>query len=238
MWEAVGSAMTSAPTTVKGEGIPKKARKAEEISKGGGGSSSKGAGKQDKLPDGDILSALLRDHLFLRREVHETMDSHAIVFLFTAKEMCEKMNTCNINYNEKIPERPTAKDTKPTPHPLGLKKLFMFVAALRTLKELQATAAELQKDVLNEAIGYFSKMPPEELDVMVGSFKSKFKEPMDGRTWVWTLVLTPLCCEQLKKAITALIAITRPAKNGVVVNIRRTRQSQHEKELWKMTKKK
>ena len=86
-----------------------------------------------------------------------------------------------------------------------------------------------------KAITDMKNMNTHDWDREVHSFKSKFKEPMQGRTWKWTLSIGQLGSEQTKNIMRALVFSYKDQE--LVIDVKRSAQTDGEKKMWQALQK-
>lgn len=75
-------------------------------------------------------------------------------------------------------------------------------------------------------------LPIEDLDITLGSYKKKYKEPMADRAWRFELTLSVMAPESVKSSLYEIIKYMNKADDPpVTFEIRCERQSQTEQEL-------
>jgi len=181
-----------------------------------------------------MLQMLLRDHLFLRQEVAMVAQPLSMVVLFRSDSVKAAIKHISEDYANKAPEPTTDGNgrKKYPPHPYGFKKVHMWSATLRLLSKL--TVSEETKEELTKLMN----MPAADMDLAIGGYKCKYKEPLSERPWKWDLVLSAVAPESMRQAISMIIKATKALEAAdILVDVRRERQGLQEQELWKHLKK-
>ncbi|CAK0800716.1 unnamed protein product [Prorocentrum cordatum] len=139
---------------------------------GAGGDRGRGAGGRGQTPqndDANLLTMIVRDHLYIRQDMGPVADRVQLAVLFKTNEESEKMTACVEQWKAKLPENTGPKGKKArqgdsdamatdsgaagsapaqggTKHPFGPKKVFLLFTLFARLEEiLQAvTPAEGQ----------------------------------------------------------------------------------------------
>lgn len=189
------------------------------------------AGSQESL-----LKDLLRFTLYRSQDVAQLMNSQALAFLLSSEESKRTIKeNCDAYRNKLLHQhngdiegaRQRAREAKEQlpAHPWGLKKTFHTVILLRCLKQ----SAQDWSDEQNSAYEYLHNLTAEQMEIDVSSCQSKFQQPMTGRVWKFSLILSSTCSPETRAAFSTLLKV--PC-NGVRFEQARELQSELEKKLW------
>lgn len=169
----------------------------------------------------EVVQRLLRDHLYLRQEVGMNLQSLGLAVLFRNEAAKTTMKNLVQHYHDHAPER--AQSGKQPPHPLGFWNIFLFQGTLHTLKALGLG------DAATAAIDMMSAMPPPDLDMVIGQYRAKHKQPMAERTWKWELALSCLATDVMRNHLATISAATKRLEDPpILVDVRHERAGQLE----------
>lgn len=130
-------------------------------------------------------------------------------------------------YVEKQPEALQQDGTRVVPkHPLGERKVL--VERLFDVKD---------DHPLKQPFDHLKSLATDALDIILGSYKNKYKETAPDSAWKFNLTFSALAPESVKSAPYSSIKYTTKADSPpATFDVRRERLSQAEQELWTQPK--
>lgn len=197
------------------------------------GAAASSNGTQD-----DLLIEVIKDHLYWKQEAQHIVDSGALVVLFKNMEISGVIDKAAEVWHDKDPERPAVRGQKKDQHPMGPKKAIMLMVTAEIIeKKVEKIAPpdptnvkeKEQYDALKLAVQWLRGLSTDEWDREVHSYKSKYRKPMQGRTWKWTLATGTLSSEGMRSAWRTIASCFKDPDNELVIDVKRSMQSEGEK---------
>lgn len=197
--------------------------------------------------DADLLTNLLRDHLYLRQDVRSHGDALQLAVLFKNNDHAAHMKAMADCWVEAIPEGKESEPKKPRTseesekgkekekkHPLGPKKQFMIMSFLAALQKLVPDLPASQQTDVTDAIEYFQALDDNTLGNVFASFRPKYPKPLADRTWLWILTPVVFLSDDARNHLLTLAEKTSSLK--ISVERKRSGQSVQEGKMWQTLK--
>lgn len=188
-----------------------------------------------------LVQDMLRFTLYRSQDTTALMNSCTFAILLSSEVAKQSLTEFLAAYDDKLNEqhhgdiagaRAKAKQEKRAlaPHPWGAKKYCVFCCLLKAMKE----AAQSPEEHHTKALDTLLDLPAEVLCREISSCGSKFKTPMDGRTWKFTLMPSAAMSTSTRDALSSLLTLQM---EGIRFEPTREVQTDLESRLWKQLQK-
>ena len=188
-----------------------------------------------------LVQDILRFTLYRSQDVTALMNSCSFAVLLTSEIAKQNMVDCLQAYDDKQNEqhggdiaaaRAKARQEKKAlaPHPWGPKKYCVFCYLLKTMQDVAQSPEESHTKALQTLLD----LPSEVLCREVSHCGSKFKTPMEGRTWKFTLMPSAAMTTSTRDALSTLLTLPM---DGLRFEPTHEVQTDLESRLWKQLQK-
>ena len=224
------AALEAALQLASGQRQPKQAKNEKGKGKGPDGGSSEDANNSS------LLKETLRLTLQSQQMIRSAFDATTIAILYSHEDDKHELSNLMNQWFEQLPKRSEQqiKDRIFPEHPM---KLSRKVLGVQYAVKIMAKAKPTEDSVMNEpwsVLQALADLPPEEMDLQIQDCKPKFRQPKDGRKWLWHLSLSPVATSEMRTYLATLLGKNFQFKSaGVEFLPALTTQSQLEKDLWR-----
>ena len=228
---------------------------------GSSGGGAQAPAQQRGNNNDDVLTHLLRDHLWLRQDVRPIGDALQLAVLCRSDEEIDEFVSKADHWKSKLGTeskkrgheddkekevmevegkgKDKNKGEKKGGNPLGPKKVFMVAVLFQRLLTIVtglSVGPALTEDIKKKALVVlkeFTETSPAVIDLLFAGFGPKIPKPSKGRCWLWTITFNQMyITDEIKQKFMLLIAATAHPDCQLKVEVKRTAQSKSEAELW------
>ena len=235
----MSDALQAALAISKGERPPKQSRNGNGQMKGGRGGKGNGQPSDSRQENG-AEDSLLRDTLRLTLQsqsmLRTAFDASSLTILISKDEVKTQLSDLMNPWFENLPKR-TEEQVRNRVFPEHPMKLQRKTLAISFLLDIMSKARETAQSAEEEPWATLARLvalPPDTWDAQLQDCKPKYRNPKEGRKWVWHLAFNALATPDLRASFAVLVqSSSKLSGSGLEVLQTITTQPQLEKELWK-----
>ena len=228
------AALEAAMQLAKGERQSKQQR-------GGGKGPNKGQASQshDSAADAELLRETLRLTLQSQNMIRTAFDSSTIAVLISTEETKAELANLMAQWFEQLPKRTDqqVKNRIFPEHPMKLSRKTLAIQYILKAMSKAIAAGQTEQEEPWATIKVLFEMPPEQWETQMQDCKPKFRQPKDGRKWVWHISLSVVASPEIRENLGTLLRNNPKFQTaGIEILPALSTQTQLEKELWKKLK--
>ena len=140
--------------------------------------------------------------------IRSAFDATAIAVLFSQEETKHEFANLMNQWFEQLPKRSEQqiKDRFFPEHPMKLtRKALAFQYIIRTMAKAKPSEQAAEEEPWS-VLKALADLPPETLDSQIQDCKPKFRQPKDGRKWLWHLSLSPVAASDIRSSLAILLS--------------------------------
>ena len=159
---------------------------------------------------GAVFERLLRFSLFQATALDHVQQAVNIVFVLSCVDLQNTMQKQCELWDQLKPQQPHAADGKYVPHPLGERKLYLFVCMMEALGALASLTSE---NSIQAAVKHVLELNVEtDLAFCVGAFGPRHATPKANRPWVFEFSVGACAPESFKSHLYHLMVAVKSCK--------------------------
>jgi len=204
------------------------------------GGSSKGGPQTKKRrgADGDVLGGAAADEelitnmlkllLYTRNDLNDLIRSNGVVIIVSDEKLQRELyalkETWYAELNKvKADKENNTEESKFVQHPMGNKEVLFHAYVVEQVRK------SFEDGDVRTACTKLLNIEPKTMAAAISCCRPKYKEPKEGRKWVWNLMVHTLSPSDIVSSWGQLVGIE---KNGIKIEVSRPIQSKLEKDLW------